>query len=296
MRISELLVEKATSVLYHITSIPNLFSILNEKQFRLTSSVGTKSEREMNKGKMYFLSTSRTKINDYTLQNSYFDSAILVLNGDWFNRRHRGVPTDYWEGNWIKKRKIDIDSYREAEDRILSDDPIIKINDLKSVIREVHIFYENEYDYPILVDRTRKAIFLAKKHNIPVYVYNNKKDFVLLNKTKSLDLRQVFKNLQGHYKPVHSQRTDYLQPWRELYYKTSKQDLSSRARRRLDTILHYNKNEAISAFTSDLHNQKSGANPGIVKTVRILRKERKSPEEFLDLLREKWTKILTQEN
>ncbi len=125
MKIKDLL-ESATSNLYHSTRLYNAAKVLEQGYFKLAASVGTRSELAHQKpGRFYYLSTTRSKVGDYTLHNYHIDGVVFNLNGDWLNQRYKAAPIDYWERMWLQRDG----RTSEAEDRIYSREPTIPLPD-----------------------------------------------------------------------------------------------------------------------------------------------------------------------
>jgi hypothetical protein len=109
MLVNELF-ESVSSIVYHSTQLYRAAQILNDSRFRLAASSGTETELALQKSnKPYYLSTTRSKVGDYTLHQFYKDGVVFVLNGDWFNYNYKGGPVDYWgrnrsQGDGIKGR------------------------------------------------------------------------------------------------------------------------------------------------------------------------------------------------
>ena len=98
--------------------------ILKNNRFRLTASSGTKSERDISKEE-YYLSTTRSKVGDYTLHQFHKSGLVFELNGDWFNHHYKGGPVDYWAGKLPHYGPGLKGRYSEMEDRVFSAEPYI---------------------------------------------------------------------------------------------------------------------------------------------------------------------------
>ena len=143
------LFESVSSIVYHATRLYNAAQILADARFRLAVSSGTDTERNLQKGnKPYYLSTTRSKVGDYTLHQFYKDGVVFVLNGDWFNHNYKGGPVDYWAGQRLKSSEVGLKGrYSEMEDRVFSDQPFIPLpKNPKDLIKAVHILYKPDND------------------------------------------------------------------------------------------------------------------------------------------------------
>lgn len=280
MRIIEL-TESLSKVAYHFTRLWSANKILEDRGFKLTASVGTASERFLKtKDKFWFLSTTRSKLGDYTTSSSYNEGVVLVLNGNWFNRHYTSRPVDYWgRQTWGKD---------EAEDRVFSSKPFIRFPDKASdAITAIHVLYRSDADKP---NTLRRLLLNAKLLEIPVYVYDNAKDWLLQRTDNSVPLTTEF--LQGLKQPENksypSLRTDWLKPYRELWYQTDRTKLSNDAKQKLRSLPWYEQ-DLVRSLEADIHNVKVRATPGLTKLLKIFRSAGIStPKEFVELLVQKW--------
>ena len=195
MRLSELLTEGATGILYHTTSIENATKIVGE-HFILSNANETSARHHrkqyytiIKKRYPYYLSTSRSKVN-------YFKK--IMVNG----RRNDGMVTFVMDGNWLnrkgfitkpidfiyqyyKNEKMMGGSYTsktaktpESEDRVWS--KIKNIPATPELIREVHILFDENK-----VDEDQNFIDITKKCNkfgIPWWAYIYENEFIVMNK------------------------------------------------------------------------------------------------------------------
>lgn len=142
--------EGLSDVLWHHTQLYRLAAALKDNRF-LTSGAFTKpdSESEHTKGKMYYMSTTRTPSISYGAFSSRHPyGAVLQLDGRKLGQRFKGVPVDYFAtsdfGSSKKSAKMGKTFYSptdddvfEAEDRIITDKPFI--DDADKYITAVHI-------------------------------------------------------------------------------------------------------------------------------------------------------------
>ena len=105
MKATEFITERATSILFHYTSIEHARSIVKSGLFQLASVTGAKSEESYAPpGHPFFLSLTRTSHGDY--HNYVGTGAVLFkLNGDWFNSRYIVKPIDKWDALIAAKNK-----------------------------------------------------------------------------------------------------------------------------------------------------------------------------------------------
>jgi len=156
----QMLLEGASDIMYHFTQAKHAVSILTDNYFKL--SVGDKRDKELNQGKDFYLSTTRTKILG-------FNSAPvkLVLDGRRLKMRYRIAPVKYFEGEKT-----------EQEDRIISDKQFIP--NAKQYILSVHM---------VINDSLGSLVEICKENNIPFFVYRYYKDFLV--QKNALDEEQI---------------------------------------------------------------------------------------------------------
>lgn len=303
----ENLTESPTDILYHVSSVYNIAKILKEKRLFLTSSLGTEMERKKQKsGYDYYFSTARSKTSEYILKNYNYRAGVMKLNGRWFSNRFPSKPIDYFDGWWIKIVKMnpqDEFASRETEDRIMSKNPFIKLDNMNEVIEELH-FYITEGFAKELLPHYIEIIKEAKINNIPIYFYNDTNAALLQNKSKAMDLKDVVEMLKvakDSYKPrTRYSRipSDYTKIWRELYYKNTYDSLSKDAKRKvydLARAYELTKSEMARSLESDIHNdRKYPEKADQIKYISdIIRKEKlKNVRGLIDMLSDKWKNIM----
>ena len=183
--IESFLNEGISDILYHGTSVGALKNILKTNTINLTNAVGTPADIAKNKGNEYFFSTQRSKGKSGYIGKGG-GSVILVLDGRKLAHKYKGFPIDYW--NWSMDRKdweSDTDYWRalqskELEDRIVSKNPTI--DRANKYIEEIHI----DKNWGLTKQDMVQIKTLARNRNIPVYLYDDKESFSLLNKEKSV--------------------------------------------------------------------------------------------------------------
>lgn len=293
------LIESVSSVVYHFTRLYNAAEILKNNQFRLAASPGTDTERALQKGnKLYYLSTTRSRVGDYTLHNFYTDGVVFVLNGDWFNERYSGGPVDYWAGHRLKSNEVGLKGrYSEMEDRVFSNEPYIPFpKDPKSLIKAVHILYKKDSDAR-RNQSMRTVLTRVKQMGIPHYVYDDDAAFVLQDTRKAIPVDKSFianisqKDPSSNKSWPSREPTDWLKGWREIYYAKDKNSLSKEGKRAADRVLYY-LNDAYSSLSADIHNVKAKGDPGLIKLIKIFRMMGiNNSRQYVDAMRAKWEPI-----
>jgi len=156
----QMLLEGASDIMYHFTQAKHAVSILTDNYFKL--SVGDKRDKELNQGKDFYLSTTRTKILGFNGA-----PVKLVLDGRRLKMRYRIAPVKYFEGE-----------ITEQEDRIIFDKQFIP--NAKQYILSVHM---------VLNDSLGSLVEICKKNDIPFFVYRYYEDFLV--QKNALDEEQI---------------------------------------------------------------------------------------------------------
>lgn len=281
----EELFESLSRVAYHYTNAAAAAKILQTGEFQLSSVLGSIEQQYAPKGKLYFLSTTRTRHGGY--HSMIGGSAVLfVLDGDWFNQHYVSRPVDYWENRDPKKV-----SHRphEAEDRVFAKDSVIPIDGVSAV----HILVKPDSDHG---SWARKALIAAKQRGIPAYFYEDETAWRNLDTRKAVPITDR-PTLRGQERLRRGyDRKGYMQPWLELITATDQKQLSQAADRLRNSIVyyHYDRQNAASGLKNDLSNARkpnSGADREIaVKMIRFMQQHRlNSVDELVDFLEKKWT-------
>jgi hypothetical protein len=269
-----------SKILYHGTSLHSLEKILTQNAFQLSTMLGTASDDiKRPEGYFYFFSTSRSKIGHYNKSRD----VQLVLDGEKLNQKYPGEAVDYW-GPAFKKadpRK------NEMEDRLWSREPQIKNAD--QYIKEIHILVNfKNLTYDNWKNWIKNAYAIAQEKNIPIYLYEDQKAFEVLDKTKTVPLESLDLEVKNPYEYQSSSKRKYIEPILELYNKSSEEELSNEAQKKLYSLSWYFQ-DFVSSLLADIHNYKKDPDAGIADLVDILRKEKlKNVKEFAEFLKKKW--------
>lgn len=238
-------------ILYHWTSESNAVSILDKDQFILPTFLGSQSDFPLNKGKMFYLSTSRQKAGGYHLDRG---GVVLELDGTKLSHNYGGTPFDYWGPDWRKAlwekgHTAQFLKTDENEDRLLTNKPTIP--KASQYIKSIHILFKNT-DHAYTIDRVRTILKLAKQKKIPVFVYDDEQYFLLQRKSKavpisSLDLKPRKKEYT--YSPRKSKNpfTRYLR----IFFAKKKKDLTYKD----VAMLQYD--DTYRSLEADLHNSRA---------------------------------------
>lgn len=305
------LAEKISDIVFHKTHINNLVNILKTNRFRLSAAIGTKSEVDLNKGKMFYFSTARSPQSSYINSDPYIGDVYLMLDGVKLNQQFKGEAVDYWGKEFNK---------REMEDRIFTDKQ--NITNAKSYIKEIHILYSYEWktksifgdenvDVRKLEDKQlinlKDVYTLAKKSNIPIYVYDNPNYYITRNKNKALNVMDIIKgevisklDRGEEYNPdKYGKRKSYLSPWIKLlnipfttkedkdeHYDEINRILDKRTGDTLKNVLYYD--DALNSLSADIHNSKS--KDEISKLTTVMKKLKlKTSQDIIDHIKDKFS-------
>lgn len=189
--------ERLTSIVYHFTNFNNLLNILKTDEFVTTSVLGSGADYDVNKGKFFFFSTTRSRNQGYVNGD-----VKLVLNGDLLNRRYSGVAMDYWGYDFRKAG-----TRQEMEDRLITDESTIP-NATKYIL-EIHILNDKKHSYIPSKQKISELWIACKRANIPLYFYDERKYFNHQFKEKSIPVDKIMTD----------ESPDYVSPKRpSMYY------------------------------------------------------------------------------
>jgi len=283
MRAQEFLTERISSVVYHYTNIAAARKILRSGEFELSSAMGSVEQQYMPAGQYYFLSTTRTRTGGYH-QVTGSAGALFVLDGDWFNQRHRGHAVDYWLN---RNPQVVHHRQHEAEDRIFSREPTIPIDGVTAV----HVYVSPDAEENIRVS-ARQALIAAKRRGIPTYFYDDQDAWRSLNTARTAKpVLPGQDQLRGYVS------RDYMKPWVELIQANSKDQLSKDADKiRYNLQYTYNRADSAKSLAVDLSNARKpseGLDRKRASTIiRYMRQQGFTKvSELVDALAEKWQSL-----
>ena len=216
---------------------------------------------------------------------------MFVMDGSWFNSRYEVKPVDYWGGG--------IDRTRETEDRVFSRDASIPTDS----IRLMHVFLKSkdEHKSPIV----RQVLLIAKTAGLPCYLYSDEKAWRLLDTRRALPVTADMDLLKGAV-PIKPQSkympTNYIEPWLELVYKKTKEELTPRADKLRYLLIYYTKRDIQygdeqkvgEQLNRELSNARKPDNTGYktaAKLIKYLRVNKLSTTDFVKAMVSKWDNI-----
>ena len=166
----------ATPILYHFTKIDRLDNILKNNTLNLTHNLGSKVDEYGNK--IYYMSFTRLKSTKSGYGTKFINpnSVRITFDGTKLNNNYKFLPIYYYG----LKRTLDImnrPNTDETEDRLVSDKDIIP--NANKYIKRIDVFVDSDGVFQSIIDN-------CKKLNIPIYFYDNLKDFEIGNTAKSI--------------------------------------------------------------------------------------------------------------
>ena len=172
--------EGITDVVFHKTPIDRAADIMKTNKFMTSVAFGTPSDKEQNKGKLYFLSTARSPTSQYY---AGLPSVTFKLDGRKLGQRSKAAAVDYWGPDFPTD---------EMEDRVFTDEPFLE--PASDYISEVHIGMNIDSSgrkmRPARMEEAEAIATAAESQGIPAYFYTSEKTYGILNKTKRLTLDQ----------------------------------------------------------------------------------------------------------
>lgn len=296
------------NVLYHSTDLWNAVEILKTRTFRLSAVAGSDVEMQITgrKKRLFYLSLARDKTNTFRVTSAFGIGVTFVLDKDWFTRKYSVVPVDYWQdwkskvGTGRESVEFGVPRFGETEERLWYDKNTISIP--TQVIKEIHFVFKTEdFDRKVGTFNARLAdlISYSKRSSIPLYSYTNPKDYLLINKNKAIPTKSLISMIDLKKDQPYNYRflsRDFLEPWKELFFKISKRDLSTRARE-IAYRLAYNNwgiGDDIAGLQAELKNGMKTDN--VFKFLLLWKKIKvNTTKEFIEYLRKKWKAIYERE-
>lgn len=277
------LLESISKIVYHATDLSSLDSIVKGNRFQLSAEQATSSDMlAPDRRKLFFMSLARNLSSAYIRRN--WKPVILKLDGEKLNQKYSGGPVDYWG----RQYRLADPSRSEQEDRLWSPDAFI--DNASKYLLEVHIHVDPERNTKWMNKTTRQSMIELHKRKIPVFVYPDVQDFLKLNKSKAVPVKDA--NLSGSPEASRERvRRDEIKLWMELWGKKDKAHLSTEpfggAVRKLESLrsLH----DTMSSLQSDLHNDRQlKGEKASIELYKLLRKENMTLDDFIWALRKKW--------
>jgi len=241
------------------------------------------------------MSFARSKLGKYHYPavKSQQGQTLIVLDGQKLMAAgFSGKPVDYW--GWGDKD--------EMEDRVYSDKPVIP--NANKFIKEIHMLMDRTpemkepgpmdkmmnpdakpSEYPrdqkrddIYIRLMRNVFRASKQLDIPVYIYKDVKSFNLLDKrnaTSSLGSARPSAPAPKSWSPTprSGRRRNPFADYMEMLKIQDKSKLSPEAKKRLDNMEGWYKDDSIRSLAADVHNARtSDARPKLDALIEEMKK------------------------
>lgn len=226
------------NVLYHFTSARFAAQIVRDGKFHLTMAVGNETEERFAKGKLFFLSTTRTRSNIFATRTKGGSEVMFVLDADKLRSRNKMVPVNYWDDN---------QKHSEAEERIISDKSTLSLDCVIAVHCNTGINDEARIKSNGMF--LRALAVQCMKKNIPVYAYGSKKDMLTMLPVKRIGLlNEATREMQGKVVAPVDTRPDFIKQIEKEQKDRDAQDMTpfliilhAALRRNFDGLATYSK-------------------------------------------------------
>ena len=191
-----LITEGISDITYHFNHINRTNQILKSNKINLAAAFGTATDKEANKGKLFFLSTTSSRSSNVGYAASLGKQKLvrITLNARLLNQNYKATRIDYWNRpkdpkhpmyNPYDEPRTGKDFYRhvsrqdELEDRFISDKDEIK--PANKYIISIEILNGDPED----IEYTK---FLCDNLNIPFFAYDNEAYFDASAKSKAISV------------------------------------------------------------------------------------------------------------
>lgn len=251
MKILNILNEQLSPVLFHSTHPKTAQRIIETNTFKLSSTLAKQSEQGYNE-KLFYLSTTRSKLGNYHQSSHYM--LTFKLDGRMLNNNFGGHAVDYWGRDFRNSNP----TRNEMEDRVVSDKPEIK--DASKYIISLDFFAGERYiqENFYIADLVKACI----DHGVQFNLFLSEKDFyagkrAISNQDAYDRLVKVGPREQEYAPRV---RESFLAPYIELLNYDNSNDtesvpkgLSENAQRVLKNIVYYD--DGLRMLKADFHNE-----------------------------------------
>lgn len=198
MKINEILNEGLTGVVYHITTLYALSEMLRTGEIKLSPALPDEhpgQEYILGKGKLFYLSLSRTRTSRYLLhfRRGTADNppVLLTLDGTALSNKYRSVPVDFYRNSADKRGS-------ETEDRLISDQPVI-MGSLK-YITGIEVVYDGKSNE---AEHFLSALHVNAGKRYDITVYPTTRDMLIRNRKVARPLSEVVSNMDpANYIPI----------------------------------------------------------------------------------------------
>lgn len=283
-----MLIESLTSTLFYYTSLKSAYNIMKENNINLTPTIKNKVEKDIGSKKFYFMSLTRSRLGGYHVDSN--SGVLFKINGAKLSNNYSGKAVDYWNSGGTS-----VPGDHEMEDRLFTDKSSI---DIMNYVEEVTVLVATEYgthQNPYVLPIYK----LAKQYGIPVYVYDNNKDWIGNNKKKALSFDTI-KSFKGDTKgnpPSRYRRQSTITSLIELFYKKSEGELSKASKEALRSMKY---DDFTRSVMIDIHNESgmnsNGSTENVKKLITVMKQNGyRKLENFIDDVKKKWEIIKKKE-
>jgi hypothetical protein len=271
-------------VVYHSTGLWNLYDILDTGKIRLSTSLGSASDKATN-DYPYFLSLTRSKIGGYHTRAIGNYQAIIALDYDSLRANNKITPRDYWGPEFRKTNQ----KINEMEETLVSKNQFIELPDpATKLIKGLFILYKPTNDFKEKAYKLRNTLLLAKRKGIPIYVYDNEKNWLSQRPEKAIPIKDLLDRLKGvEESNINWPRRNYFDRYLNIYYAPTLNHLSKDAKALLYKLSDYYVDEAVRSLEADLHNARSNKIAGPI--VKLISKHG-GTRKFIEYLAHKFDK------
>lgn len=290
--------------LYHYTHVHKVSEMVKTDTIMLSFANIDGPDREVNKGKYFFLSLSYDKWGRYAggtvgqryKSNLYGSQVTLVFNTDALNSQGKLVDADYWEQDYENSEK---------EVRFISDNQTLK--GASKYISEIHVYIpqtrhskdswgEDKVDHPEIHEIELRHFNRLEESNIPTYFYNKPNAFKLLLKRtasqKYIDMmpptiERVNRNSGYSRKDTTNNQISNLLH----YFKTNEippNDRFNHIKNMKDSIMRGYERDIKATINNDLHNAKRSHPEAFQGVVDFLKQNKlNTMDELITFLKER---------
>lgn len=188
--------EGVSDITYHFNHIGRTQEILKSNQINLSAAFGTQTDKDNNKGKLFFLSTTSSRSSDIGYAASLSKNSLvrITLNGRKIKHNYQTARVDYWQRPKDPRNGLynphdeettgkgfykNISRQDELEDRLISDKNVIK--PANKYIISIEVLNTDMED----MQHTKH---LCDKLGIEFYAYDNEAYFNGSIKNKSINV------------------------------------------------------------------------------------------------------------
>ena len=288
MKLKDILTEGISQILYHDRGLNSAADILKNDRFTLSPLFRDPMEKEFisKNNKLFYMSFSRTKTGSFR-ETNFSNQTTFVIDGRKLGQRYHGKAIDFYGGNNIEQS--------EQEDRLYSEYQYIP-NATKYIL-EVHVFLKLPTTNAKKLLKTVADV--CERKGIPLFVYRNRRDFLVLRKERSQSYREFITETEPSSEiedeVIFNENTSY--DIRDLNTLIVGDPNNTVLTERMKNLLYDIDNSYDEAIFSemegyyDMRATKIGLLQNMAKFMRKNGITRGDTAKMLQVLREKWRKV-----